>query len=69
MSLSLAYIILGKTKDFFIILKAISESPCHFLTAQKVTQKAPEDLGFPDLPLIHPGLQRVAAIRGLSTGN
>jgi hypothetical protein len=46
MSLSLAYIILEKTKDFFIFMKAISESPCHFLTAQKVTQKAPEDLGF-----------------------
>jgi hypothetical protein len=46
MSLSLAYIILEKTKNFFIIMKAISESPCHFLPAQKVTQKAPEDLGF-----------------------
>jgi hypothetical protein len=56
MSLSLAYIILEKAKDFFIIMKAISESPCHFLNAQKVTKKAPANLGFPDSPLIHPGL-------------
>jgi hypothetical protein len=69
MSLSLAYVILEKIKDFFIIMKAISESPCYFLTAQKVTQKAPENLGFPDLPLIHPGLQRIAAIRDLPTVN
>jgi hypothetical protein len=26
-------------------MKAISESPCHFLNAQKVTKKAPANLG------------------------
>jgi hypothetical protein len=27
-------------------VKAIFESPCHFLTGQKVTKNPPEDLGF-----------------------
>jgi hypothetical protein len=48
--------LIEKTKNIFVIMKVIFASLCHFLTAQKVTKKAPWHPWFPDPPSIRPGL-------------